>query len=131
MQPLKRQIAQRIVHVSEDTFEIPRSLDAQVDAILGPARIERGSMVGSLEVLDMHNNRILFRILLSRMPVAVDARLERREFLAGEFSGADIMTGHAATVASGLGADMSDQPHLAAYIERIDARPAFKRAWAA
>ncbi len=68
--------------------------------------------------------------LLTRMLVPVNAHLEGREFLAGEFSGADIMTGHACTVATNLGADVSDKPHLAAYIERINARPAMQRAWA-
>ena len=69
--------------------------------------------------------------LLTRMLVPVNAHLEGREFVAGEFSGADIMTGHACTVAANLGADVSDKPHLAAYIARINARPALKRAWAA
>ena len=68
--------------------------------------------------------------LLTRMLVPVNTHLQGREFLAGEFSGADIMTGHACTVAMNLGADGSDKPHLAAYIERINARPALKRAWA-
>ena len=69
--------------------------------------------------------------LLTRMLVPVNTHLEGREFVAGEFSGADIMTGHACTVAATLGADVSDKPHLAAYIARINARPALKRAWAA
>lgn len=69
--------------------------------------------------------------LLSRMLSAVDAHLAGREFLAGEFSGADIMTGHACTVARRLGADVSDKPHVAAYIERLNGRPALQRAWAA
>jgi glutathione S-transferase len=68
--------------------------------------------------------------LLSRMLTAVDVGLEGREFLAGEFSGADIMTGHACTVARRLGADVSDKPNVAAYIERLNARPAMQRAWA-
>ncbi len=69
--------------------------------------------------------------LLSRMLSAVDTHLEGREFLAGEFSGADIMTGHACAVARRLGADVSDKPNVAAYIERLNARPALQRAWAA
>jgi glutathione S-transferase len=68
--------------------------------------------------------------LLSRMLTAVDAGLQGREFLAGGFSGADIMTGHACTVARRLGADVSDKPNVAAYIERLNARPAMQRAWA-
>lgn len=69
--------------------------------------------------------------LLGRMLSAVDTHLEGRAYLAGEFSGADIMTGHACTVAKKLGADVSDKPHLAAYIERINARPALQKAWQA
>lgn len=69
--------------------------------------------------------------LLSRMLGAVNTHMDGREYLAGEFSGADIMTGHACTVAARLGADLSDKPHVAAYIERVNARPALKRAWAA
>lgn len=68
--------------------------------------------------------------LLSRMLSAVDVHLGGREFLAGDFSGADIMTGHACTVARRLGADVSDKPNVAAYIERLNARPAMQRAWA-
>ncbi len=69
--------------------------------------------------------------LLGRMLSAVDAHMQDREYLAGDFSGADIMTGHACTVARRLGADVSDKPNLEAYIERCNARPAMQRAWAA
>lgn len=68
--------------------------------------------------------------LLTRMLDAVDAAIEGREYLAGEFSGADIMTGHASIVATSLGGDISNMPNLQAYIERLQARPALKRAWA-
>ncbi len=67
--------------------------------------------------------------LLSRMLSAVDAHMEGQEYLAGDFSGADIMTGHACTVARRLGADVSDKPNVEAYIERCNARPALQRAW--
>ena len=69
--------------------------------------------------------------LLSRMLSAVDQHLEGRAFLAGDFSGADIMTGHACTVAARLKADISDKPNVAAYIQRLNARPGMQRAWAA
>ncbi len=68
--------------------------------------------------------------LLSRMLAAVDAGLQGRDFLAGEFSGADIMTGHACTVARRLGADVSSKRNVATYIERLNGRPAMQRAWA-
>jgi len=68
--------------------------------------------------------------LLTRMLTAVDVHLQDREFLAGEFSGADIMTGHACIVSGRLGADISDKPNVAAYIDRLEARPALQKAWA-
>ena len=67
--------------------------------------------------------------LLSRMLQAVDAHMEGREYIAGEFSGADIMTGHACTVSKRLGAEVSDKPNVEAYIERCNARPALQKAW--
>ncbi len=69
--------------------------------------------------------------LLSRMLGAVESALDGREFLAGEFSGADIMCGHACIIGTRLGADISDKPNVGAYIERLNARPALQRAWAA
>jgi glutathione S-transferase len=69
--------------------------------------------------------------LLTRMLTAIDLHMQGREFLAGEFSGADIMTGHACIVSGRLGADISDKPHVSAYIERLEARPALKTAWTA
>ena len=66
--------------------------------------------------------------LLNRMLTAVDQHLEGREFLAGEFSGADIMTGHACSVSARLGAEMSDKPNLSAYVERLNERPALRKA---
>ena len=68
--------------------------------------------------------------LLGQMLSAVDQHLAGREYLAGEFSGADIMTGHACTVAARLKADVSDKPNVAAYIARVNARPALQKAWA-
>jgi glutathione S-transferase len=69
--------------------------------------------------------------LLTRMLTAIDLHMQGREFLAGEFSGADIMTGHACIVSGRLGADISDKPNVSAYIERLEARPALKTAWTA
>ncbi|MDE0779519.1 MAG: glutathione S-transferase family protein [Alphaproteobacteria bacterium] len=62
--------------------------------------------------------------LLNRMLVAVDTHLEERDYLAGEFSAADVMTGHACSVSRNLGADVLELPNLTAYIDRVEARPA-------
>jgi len=67
--------------------------------------------------------------LLSQMLTAVDRGLRGREFFAGAFSGADIMTSHACIVATRLGADVSDKPNVAAYVARLQARPSLQRAW--
>jgi glutathione S-transferase len=69
--------------------------------------------------------------LLSQMLTAVDRGLQGREFLAGVFSCADIMTGHTCIVASRLGADVADKLHVVAYVERLQARPALQCAWEA
>ena len=67
--------------------------------------------------------------LVTRMLTVVDEGLEGEEYLAGEFSGADMMTGHACIVSARLGADISDKPNLGAYIKRLSARPALKTAF--
>ncbi len=67
--------------------------------------------------------------LLSQMLTAVDRGLAGREFLAGAFSGADIVTDHACVVATRLGAEVADKPNVAVYVERLQARLALQRAW--
>jgi glutathione S-transferase len=65
--------------------------------------------------------------LLTRMLTAVEAHMaDGKEFLAGGFSGADVMTGHACIVSKRLNADLSDKPNVAAYVERLTARPAYQ-----
>jgi glutathione S-transferase len=48
--------------------------------------------------------------------------------LIGDFSGADIMLGHACFMANRLGCVTDDMTNLKAYVERIAARPAFAKA---
>ena len=57
--------------------------------------------------------------------------LDGQDFIAGDFSGADIMSGHACFVSKRLGADLSDKPNVAAYIDRLTDRPAYQKAVAA
>ena len=68
--------------------------------------------------------------LLGQMLTAVDQHMEGRDYLAGAFSGADIMTGHAVVMADRFGADLSDKPALRAYVQRLLARPALHKALA-
>lgn len=66
--------------------------------------------------------------LLGQMLVAVEVALEGKDFLAGEFSAADIMTGSAAMSAKTIGVDLAAMPNLSAYLDRLAARPAYRRA---
>lgn len=68
--------------------------------------------------------------LLAKSLDAVEAGLAGQAYLAGEFSGADIMTGHACHAAASLGIDLSALPETAAYVDRLRARPAFAAALA-
>ena len=65
--------------------------------------------------------------LLSKALEPVNAALEGREYVIGDFSAADIMLGHACFMSNRLGCVGEDMPHLKAY-ERIANRPAFKTA---
>jgi glutathione S-transferase len=69
--------------------------------------------------------------LLSRAVAPVDAALEGRDYLVGEFSAADIMLGHALYMSRRLGCVSDDLTNLQAYLDRLESRPAFQKAMAA
>ena len=98
-----------------------------------------GSIMGQVNILvvetillppekrnDVNVNRALklLRVALGN----VNNRLQDREYLTGEFSGADIMTGHACFGAKQAGAEIEDYTNLGEYIERLLERPALKKA---
>ncbi len=66
--------------------------------------------------------------LLTKALAPVDEALEGREYLIGDFSGADIMLGHACFMANRLGCVTDEMTNLKGYVERVAARPAFKKA---
>lgn len=63
--------------------------------------------------------------LLNRTLAAVEAHMEGCEFISGDFSIADTITGHAVIMSRRFGADFSNAPNLTAYADRLEARPAF------
>jgi glutathione S-transferase len=79
---------------------------------------------------ERRNDEIAMRALklLNRTLTAVEQHMERREFLAGGFTIADTITGHAVIMARRLGADFSNLPKLSAYADRLEARTAFQAA---
>ena len=66
--------------------------------------------------------------LLGQSLLPVEAHLDGRDFLAGDFSGADIMIGSAVISARRSQIDFDSLPNLRAYAERLSQRPAFQEA---
>ena len=69
--------------------------------------------------------------LLGHMLRPLNALFEKQDFLVGEFTAADIMTGHAAVSAQLIGVEMVEMPALEKYLARLASRPAFQKALAA
>ena len=66
--------------------------------------------------------------LLAKALQPVDEALEGKDYLIGDFSGADIMLGHACFMSNRLGWVSEDMAHLKGYVARIADRPAFNTA---
>ena len=66
--------------------------------------------------------------LLTKALAPVDESLAGRDYLIGDFSGADIMLGHACFMSNRLGCVPDEMANLKGYVERIAARPAFDKA---
>ena len=59
----------------------------------------------------------------------IEDRLSEVEYLAGEFSAADIMSGHAVIMTAHHGIDLSKKPKCKHYIDRLMSRPQLQKAW--
>ena len=68
------------------------------------------------------------RKLLTRSLAIVEASMGDKEYLAGDFSAADVMLGHSIFMSNRLGCITDDMPKLKAYIGRVEQRPAFQKA---
>ena len=66
--------------------------------------------------------------LLSRSLEPVNDALEGKAYLIGDFSGADVMLGHACFMANRMGCVPEEMTQLKAYVARVTARPAFQTA---
>ncbi len=70
-----------------------------------------------------------YRLWASAALEMLERELAGRDYLLGsEFSAADIMVGYSVLVAKGLGIFGEDRPRLEAYLARLTARPAFRKA---
>lgn len=66
--------------------------------------------------------------LLNRALAVLENYLEGKDFLAGQFSAADTITGHACIVTKSLGAELTDKPNIRAYRKRLLEREALQKA---
>lgn len=60
--PMRSHLAQVSLQFDDAPMELPRNLAMTVDEILGPDQVELGSVVGSLDVIDVHNRRNQFKV---------------------------------------------------------------------
>ena len=66
--------------------------------------------------------------LLTKALAPVNEALEGKDYLIGDFSGADVMLGHACFMANRMGCVPDEMENLKAYVARITARPHFQTA---
>ena len=66
--------------------------------------------------------------LLSKSLNPVNANLEGKDYLIGEFSAADCMLGHSCFMANRFGAVNEDMENIKRYVSNIESRPAFQKA---
>lgn len=66
--------------------------------------------------------------LLAKALQPVEEALAGREYLIGDFSGADVMLGHACFMSKQLGCVSDELVNTLEYVSRIESRPAFHKA---
>ncbi len=64
--------------------------------------------------------------LMTRVLQAVEEHMTDREYLAGDFTAADTITGHACLMSERMGVDFANMQNLKAYTDRLLARPALQ-----
>ena len=74
---------------------------------------------------EVHAKRALK--LLGNLLRPVDIQLEGNDYLVGEFTAADTVTGHACVISEQIGSQLSEMHNVTAYLERLKARPALQK----
>ena len=67
--------------------------------------------------------------ILGQILQTLEDQLQDSSYLAGKFSAADIMSGHALIMASHHGIDLTEKPNCKEYADRLMSRPQLKKAW--
>ncbi|MEP3245689.1 MAG: glutathione S-transferase family protein [Sneathiella sp.] len=104
-------------HYTEGTMMPPINTIVTHTVLLPPERRNQ-------EMLDMAQR------LAGKVLAPVDRQVADKDYLIGDFSGADIMLGHAMVISQRLKLVNDAYPNLMAYIERIKERRAFQKAMA-
>ncbi len=60
--PLKRNLATLSISSNNESVEVSQNIEQRVEEILGPDQVEIGSVRGSLDLIDLHNKKNLFKI---------------------------------------------------------------------
>lgn len=104
-------------HFSEGMLMPPINTIVVETVLLGPDRRNQTNIDRATKLLGLILN-------------TVEKKLSDQNYLAGQFSAADIMTGHAVIMASKSGVDLSSKANLLEYADRLMKRPCLKKAWA-
>jgi glutathione S-transferase len=65
--------------------------------------------------------------LLTKALEPLNENMAGKDYMIGDLSGVDFMLGHACYMSRRLGCMSEDMTHLHAYVERLEARPAFEK----
>lgn len=61
--PMRKHVAEVSLQFDDELpMDLPRNLDMKVEDILGPDQVEEGSVVGSLDMIDVHGQRNFFKV---------------------------------------------------------------------
>jgi len=74
VRPMRHHVAQFSMEFDNKAIDVPRNLDVTVEEILGPDQIEQGSIIGSLDVIDVHKQRNLFKVYPLVGPASIKCR---------------------------------------------------------
>jgi len=60
--PLKRKVSEVTISTDEERVEVTKSIESDIDRIVGPDEVVLGSICGTLEALNLHAQANIFRI---------------------------------------------------------------------
>jgi hypothetical protein len=118
VQPMRKHLAQVSLQFDDAPMELPRNLGMTVDEILGPDQVELGSVVGSLDVIDVHNRRNMFKVYPVIGPSSIKC-----QFTEGMLSQAIAGINHFVRISGELHFKKAEKfPHLIK-VSKIDVMP--------